>query len=40
MKFPADAALHQLLACGCMELPDGVSVVVMSRQGPALQWLV
>ncbi|HNN42331.1 MAG TPA: BTAD domain-containing putative transcriptional regulator [Nitrospira sp.] len=33
-EVPADAALHQLLACGVYELPDGVSVVVMSRQGP------
>lgn len=32
--IPAQAGLHQLLACGVYELPDGISVVVMSRQGP------
>lgn len=33
-EVPGHAGLHQLLACGLYELPENVSVVVMSRQGP------
>lgn len=33
-EVPAQAALHELLACGVYELPEYVSVFVMSRQSP------